>query len=286
MEVLQLNEQQLKQTHEIQVELLEQLDRICRKHGIKYMISDGTLLGAVRHKGFIPWDDDVDVSMERSEYERFCQICQQELDGDKFFFQTYKTDKDYPWFYGKLRYNYSRYVRVGQDHLEMNHGIFLDIFPLDGVPNNVVIRFFFNIKRVILRKMLYSVVGSVHAKNPLKRLVFKIMNRFPKESVYKSFETTAKKYNDSKYRYITNISFPECNRDRSWLNEYIDIEFEGKLYQTTAYYDEWLTKMYGNYMELPPVEERHGNNDIIIFSIDDENVQKGHFYYLNENSHD
>ena len=273
MEALQLNEQQLKRTHEIQVELLDQVDRICRKHGIKYMISDGTLLGAVRHKGFIPWDDDVDVSMERSEYERFCQICQQELDGDKFFFQTYKTDKNYPWFYGKLRYNYSRYVRVGQDHLEMNDGIFLDIFPLDGVPNNAVIRFFFNIKRFILRKMLYSVVGSVHAKNPLKRLAFKMMNRFPKKSVYKCFENMSKKYNILKYKYITNYSFPERIRERRGLHELIDIEFEDKLYQTTACYDEWLTKMYGNYMELPPVEERHGNNDIVIFDISETNIQ-------------
>lgn len=272
MEVLQLNEQQLKQTHEIQVELLDQVDRICRKHGIKYMISDGTLLGAIRHKGFIPWDDDIDVSMERSEYEKFCKVCQQELDGDKFFFQTYKTDKNYPWFYGKLRYNYSRYVRVGQDHLEMNHGIFLDVFPLDGVPNNIVVRFFFNIKRVIFRKMLYSVVGSVHEKNLFKRIGYKLLNKFPKRSVYKGFETMAKKHNALKYKYITNYAFPEPVRERCWVHELIDVEFEGKLYQTTANYDEWLTVMYGDYMELPPVDQRHGNNDIVFFGIDDVNV--------------
>lgn len=283
MEVLQLNEQQLKQTHEIQVELLNQVDRICRKHNIRYMLTGGTLLGAVRHKGFIPWDDDVDVRLERCEYERFCEVCQQELDGDKFFFQTYKTDKNYPWFYGKLRYNYSRYVRVGQEHLDMNDGIFLDIFPTDGMPNNVIGRTFTLIKCRLLKKMLYSVVGSVHEKNPVKRVVYKIMNKYPKRLVYKSFEAMAKKYSDNKYRYVTDYSFPShiiqseyCSRD--WLSDLFEIEFEEKKYYTISAYDRWLTIGYGNYMELPPVEQRHGNNDIVIFSVHEENVQKQHCY--------
>ncbi len=274
MEMLQLDEQQLEQTHKIQVMLLDQVDRICRKHDIKYMICDGTLLGAIRHKGFIPWDDDIDISMERPEYEKFCKVCQQELDGDKFFFQTYNTDENYPWIYAKMRYNYSKFVRAGQEHLDMNDGIFLDIFPLDGVPNNRIVRYFFNIKRVLFRKMLYSVVGSVSEKNPFKRTVFKILNKFPKRSVHKGFEAMAQKYNDPKYKYITNYAFPEPLRERRWIHNMTDVEFEGKLYQTTAHYDEWLTVMYGDYMELPPVEERHGNCNIVIFSVNDENVQK------------
>ncbi len=291
MEVLQLNEQQLKQTHEIQVELLDQVDRICRKHDIKYMICGGTLIGAVRHKGFIPWDDDVDVRMERKEYERFCKVCQQELDGDKFFFQTHKTDKNYPWYFGKLRYNYSRYVRVGQDHLNMNDGIFLDIFPTDGIPNNSVARTFVLIKCKLLKKMLYSIVGSVHEKNPIKRTVYKVMNKYPKRLVYKSFDAMAKKYSDPRYRCVTDYSFPsKLFRpeffQRKWVLELVELEFENRNYYATAFYDKWLTIGYGNYMELPPPEKRHGNNDIVIFSIDDENVQKDRCYCFAEEHHD
>ncbi len=279
MKVIQLNDEELKQVNDIQIAMLDEVDRICRKYKIKYMICGGTLLGAVRHKGFIPWDDDVDIRMDRIEYEKFCKVCQKELDSDKYFFQTHKTDKNYPWFFGKIRYNYSRYVRVGQEHLKMNDGIFIDIFPTDGLPNNIIHRKIVLAYCHILKKMLYSVVGCKNEKNYIKRVGYILLNMVPKSLVYDLFETMAKKYSNRKYKYEADYSFPASlmcreNIQRKWLENLVEVEFEGKYYYTTYAIDEWLTIGYGDYMQLPPVEERHGHNDITIFYIANKNIQK------------
>ena len=89
---IRFSNEELKKIHKIQLAMLVELDRICRKYDIKYIISGGTLLGAVRANSFIPWDDDIDVRMERNEYERFCMVCENELDKENFFFQNHKTD--------------------------------------------------------------------------------------------------------------------------------------------------------------------------------------------------
>lgn len=125
----------LRQMQVILLELLLEVDRICRKREIKYMLSSGTLLGAVRHKGFIPWDDDLDVTMLRSEYDRFCEACEEDLDRSRFFLQTHKNTPGYRWGYAKLRRVGTEYVRAGQEHMDYPTGVFIDIFPRDNVPD-------------------------------------------------------------------------------------------------------------------------------------------------------
>lgn len=97
-----MNSDELRKMQLIQLELLEEVDRICTKYGISYSVEGGTLLGTVRHKGFIPWDDDVDIAMVRSEYIKFCRACEKELDNAKYFFQTHDTDPEYRWGYAKV----------------------------------------------------------------------------------------------------------------------------------------------------------------------------------------
>ena len=117
------------------LEMLLEVDRICRKNGIGYSLFMGALLGAVRHGGFIPWDDDLDVAMLRPEYERFREACRRDLDLERFFFQDHTTDPEYRWAYGRIRRNDSEFVRLGQEHMKMRTGIFMDIFPMDATPD-------------------------------------------------------------------------------------------------------------------------------------------------------
>ena len=272
MEAIELSDIQLKEIHAIQLELLKELDKICRKFDIKYIISGGTLLGAVRNQRFIPWDDDIDVRMERGEYEKFCLVCSKELDQDKYFFQTYKTDKEYPWYYGKLRYKNSEYVRYGQEHLNMESGIFIDIMPADGVPNEVNGQKRLSRQCYILKKFLYSVVGKRVEKNLFKRIGYFLMSKVPRRYIFKRLEAISKRYSSYNYKYVTCYSFTKWNQIeytmRDWHLDRKELIFEGEKFFAPKEYDKWLIMTYGiDYMELPPKEERVGHNTISKFRI-------------------
>lgn len=97
------------------------------------------MLGAVRHGGYIPWDDDADVALLREEYEKFREACKTELDTSRFYFQDHRNTKGYRWGYGKLRRKNTLFLREHQEHMPYKQGIFIDIFPLDSVPDNYIL---------------------------------------------------------------------------------------------------------------------------------------------------
>ena len=123
-----LSSEELRKLQRIELEMLIEVDRICQKHNIQYSLDGGTLLGAVRHKGFIPWDDDIDVIMLRKEYAKFRRVCKKELDTARFFLQDYKSDPYYRWGWAKIRRENTEHVRLGQEFLKQKTGIFIDIF--------------------------------------------------------------------------------------------------------------------------------------------------------------
>ena len=123
--VIEITPEEQRKIQLLQLNILKEFDRICRKHDLKYTLAGGSMLGAVRHKGFIPWDDDVDVSMLREEYEKFCEICKTELDAEKYFLQTMDTDPEYRFIYGRILLNGTAYVRAGQEHMKAKNGIFI-----------------------------------------------------------------------------------------------------------------------------------------------------------------
>lgn len=124
---LKLTPKELRAVQMIMLEMLIEVDRICRKCGIHYSLGCGTLLGAVREGGFIPWDDDADVIMLRDEYERFCKVCGSELDTERFFLQTWDTDPEYRIGFAKMRRNGTVYVRAGQERMRYRGGVFSSI---------------------------------------------------------------------------------------------------------------------------------------------------------------
>ena len=175
----------LRQLQIIQLEILLELDRICKKHNIQYSLAYGTLLGAVRHQGFIPWDDDMDVFMLRKEYDRFCEICVDELDKTRFYLQTHFNTAGYRWGYAKMRRNSTEYIRKGQEHLQYPSGVSIDVFPLDSVPDRKILRPFFNFACFLTRKFLWSEAGKKCESNPVKRWTYWLMAKIPKEVVFR-----------------------------------------------------------------------------------------------------
>lgn len=268
------SQRELDKIHQIQLLMLTEVDRICRKHHIKYFVSGGTMLGAVRNHKFIPWDDDIDVRMIRSEYERFFKVCQKELDQNKFFFQDRRTDPEYPWYYGKLRYRPSHYIREGQEHLKMQDGIFIDLIYSDGVPNQAIARKFILSECWMLKKMLYSVVGSVTETNPVKRGAYKLMRKIPKDKIFDKLDQIAERYKDSKYELVTSYAFVDPRQKtfikREWHTDLIEIKFENLNVFVPAKYHEWLVMSYGeDYMTPPPEKDRVVHNVISRYSIEE-----------------
>lgn len=258
--MIEIDNDTLRKIQLIQLEMLIEVDRICKKCGIHYNIIAGTLLGAVRHDGYIPWDDDADVALLRPEYEKFRQACKTELDTTRFYFQDHRNTQGYRWGYGKLRRKNTLFLREHQEHMPYGQGIFIDIFPLDSVPDNYFLRSIKNFECFCVRKVLWSKVGKIAEKNYWKRKVYELLDKIPEKDVFRYYHTMINNASKKKTRMVRILMFPTPNSEygyyRNWYENSVGTEFEGVVFQGIKDYDSYLSFKFGNYMELPPEEKR------------------------------
>ncbi len=258
--MIQIDQKTLRQIQAIQLEMLEEVDRICKKCRIQYNIIAGTLLGAVRHGGYIPWDDDADVAFLRTEYERFRQAVKTELDSSRFYFQDHRRTRGYRWGYGKLRRKGTVFLREYQEDMPYKQGIFIDIFPLDGIPDNYLLRSINNFECFCVRKILWSRVGRIAEKNMLKRQCYKLLSAIPEKRVWNHYHRMVIRANRKRTRMVRILTFPTPNREygyyRNWYENSKDFMFEGKIFQGIKDYDNYLSFKFGDYMKLPSLEKR------------------------------
>lgn len=272
---VEYTQEQLRQLQLVELELLSEVDRICKKCEIHYNIIAGTLLGAVRHRGFIPWDDDADVAMLRSEYEKFRIACRTELDKSRFYFQDHRNTKGYRWGYGKLRRKNTIFMRENQEHMPYQQGVFIDIFPLDGLPDNYILRCLKNFECFCVRKLLWAEVGKIAEKKFWKRCAYALLAQVPVKKIFEYYHRMIKngKINS---RMVRILMFPTPNSEwgyyRRWYESSVDIVFEGKVFQGIKDYDSYLSFKFGDYMKLPPIEERklHPVSKLQLIQIDEE----------------
>ncbi len=254
-----LSEEEIKKLHDVELEILVEFDRICRKHDIPYSIDGGTLLGAVRHKGFIPWDDDADVIMNRAAYQKLMRVLDEELDKNRFYFQDMKRTKGYRWGYGKLRRKNTKFVRLNQEHMPYPQGVFLDVFVCDNVPNSYLFRCICNFQSFLFRKLFYAEVGKVNAVG-LARVLYTLLSLIPERTLKKQYFRYIRFRNRIHTDWVKCLTFPACNKTygykRSWYEDTIDMCFENVVLRASRDYEEYLKFLYGNYMELPPENKR------------------------------
>ncbi len=260
VEMIKLNDTMLQKLHVIQLEMLLEIHRICCKHRIKYTIIGGTLLGAVRNGGFIPWDDDADVAMLRVDYEKFCNVCKRELDFKRFYLQNMDITKGYRWGYAKLRRRNTLFVRENQEHMKYKQGVFVDIFPIDATPNNVLLREIHNFECFLVRKILWSAVGQYASKTKIERLLCRLLYLIPENSAKKMYKSLIRRKDSNTSNMVRTLTFPAPKRlhgyYRKWFAETALISFEGFMFEGVKDYDGWLKLEFGDYMQLPPADKR------------------------------
>lgn len=254
----------LDKLKKIEVEILDEIDRICEKHGLKYYLAYGTLIGAIRHKGFIPWDDDIDLWMLREDYEKFAEIAPKEL-GEKFFYQDWHTEPDYPYNFAKVRMNGTSFNEDLTEHLNIHQGVWIDLFPIDkenpDATDEEILKF--HDKATRIRTFIEAPAMYKNQSNPVKKIIlfilFKLISRKKlHEKLYK-LET---EFNNTDSE-IYSFRMDDCVA-RFRLSDFgdgIKVDFEGKQYYAPINYDSMLRNQYGDYMQMPPVEKRISNHN-------------------------
>lgn len=246
-----LRRAQLRMLH-----ILEVVDGICRREGIPYWLDAGTLLGAVRHKGFIPWDDDMDICILRKDYKRFRKAALASLPDD-LAYQDWTTDPNHFEMSPRIRDLHSLFDQP-ESRCQKYRGLFLDVILVERVPSMRVKKFICFFYRRVTREM--HNYGKVAYKSPVRRVVVKAVAYLAWPFVW-LMTSVARLYaaaikSDVMSRYYTHFPAPRCISD---IFPCKDIEFEGEMFSAPAHPDRYLEKMFGDYMTLPPESERGGH---------------------------
>ncbi len=266
----------LKDIQKSELEILIYFDQLCRTNNLKYQLFAGTLLGAVRHKGFIPWDDDIDVCMPRQDYEKFKSIfCSKQFD-ERFFLQSNDTDKNSILQFSKIRKNGTVFEIESEEGLSNHNGVWIDIFPLDNVEINTKE----SKKQLSKLKHYYLLITSSvfprvkHAKRLWKKIarffLFLLTKIVGKKRIQTKINYWLNYFNNKNTTYINHLTngvndsrFHRYLMKSDSFENMIELEFEGNYFYAPKNYDDILRNCYGNYMELPPVEERVSCHRII-----------------------
>lgn len=254
-----------------ELELFEKFIEICDKHNLTYHLAGGSLIGAVRHGGFIPWDDDIDITMMRADYNKFIEAAKNELE-EPFFLQTIGIDKGFYRNQIKLRLLNTTALPLHEwkDNLNIHQGIFIDVFPLDTIPEGKIEKFFFWKIERILKIILYNSVFhfSIYDYTLKSKIIYiickQITNIIPPWKIAQAIDKYVQKYNNKKgYNHIGPISRWSNDenkiRERSWYEETITVKFEGIECTIPKGYNEILNKQYGDWQKPVNAPSEHAS---------------------------
>ena len=249
---------QIQQLKQKELELLRLFLKVCGELGLRHYVIGGTLLGAVRHKGFIPWDDDIDVSLPREDYDRFVVQAQAYLP-DWCFLQNYHTDPEFPYIFSKLRDSRTTYIETSLKNCRINHGIYIDVFPIDYVPEENRARFD---RQNFLLKIRANYGLNVKPSFKVQVLQRLTLLRWPRlQDALEQREMLFRSVGQS--GLMANLCGAWGKREivpASYFGDGVELPFESVSVMGPSDYDAYLKNVYGDYMQLPPPEKQVGHH--------------------------
>ena len=255
MEEIDLNE-----LRKIQVKILDDIHLFCKKNRIKYWIDCGTLLGAIRHKGYIPWDDDIDIGMLREDYEKFLKTYNNR--DSRYKLLAIENDKEYNFQFGKV-IDSNTILWEPDPETGVKSGVYVDVFVYDNAPDDDKL-----VKKMYDKRDKYNklrnaqLYPNMYDKSSFKKRVMHFfvncyLKLLPKTYYSKKCIKNSKKYMNEKTKRVGNFtSNARICCDKKIFKKFIEVTFEKKKYMAPVGYDDWLKAFYGDYMKLPPKEKR------------------------------
>lgn len=256
----------------IEFSILKTIKAICDENGLEYYLIGGTLLGAIRHSGFIPWDDDIDIALPREDYDELESRCRLYLP-EHYGWIDYKDDYRLPYHYGKVYDKRTILIEQSREGYQVPLGVYVDVFPLDGVPRSILQRQVHYSWVQLLRAMLIiNYVDNDRRRIAFKRMVISLGHRVLSESlirdVHELLEKAVRKYGYDSSEEICNY-FGSYGRNeifpKGWVGSGASTEFEGVHLKIFAEYDKYLRRIYGDCFILPPLEQRKSNHQFEVY---------------------
>lgn len=257
----------LAKLHELQLKIVLEIQRVCEMNGLRFFLVYGSLLGAVRHGGFIPWDDDMDVGMPRAGYDAFAEACRTGL-RPEFLYQSWDTDPSYPFPAAKLRLR-GTHTREQFSIEGAEDGIYVDIFPFDAVPDGTFARTMQATARFLGKRLLWMKKGygrCIRDESPAKRLKYALaasaVRFIPYPWLKRRMENSMERHNGRPTRLVVAPGdYPAAREriERRWLEALEPVPFAGETFPAFVERDAYLRQLYGDYMAIPPENARRGH---------------------------
>lgn len=277
------------ETKQMQRKLLDILlyfSNFCNQHNLMFYLCGGCLIGAIRHKGFIPWDDDIDIFMPRADYERFAVLWEKYGDKDKYTYCRTNRSNNYHHHAASLRDNNTTFINSHSVNEDICHGLALEFGPIDGCPSSNIKRYIqlfyamifalFNAQRLPDNKGKFFRVmaGIIYKLAPSKEMRYRIWK-------YSEKQMSKYKWEDCDYvvELIGNLNGMILKHPKSDFDHVVYKEFEGYEMPVMAGYDKYLRKIFGNYMELPPVDQRVAKHNTVYINLEKSYKEFKGIYY-------
>ncbi len=267
---MKYDDTQLKQLQRVELDILKEVIRVCEENDLTYFTVGGTTLGAIRHNGFIPWDDDIDIGMMREDYEKFLKIAPSKL-SKGFTMQSFYTEPNMPTYFAKVRKDDTLFVEEYAKNVNMHQGIYIDIMPYDKIPEDLKERSRYRKKVQFWNQLFIAKTIAVTSvpytknkgyKNILRKIEHAAVAWVSKETLYHRLDSELRKYNETK---STMVSSRGLRVFETSIDDYFPLDdhvFETISVKVPRNVDTVLRTQYGDYMKLPPEEKRYSHAPI------------------------